>query len=136
MAVEARTVDQVAPGEQQPESDHNFQGEKTESGVFNNRHWRHTTGWFSYDLKNPKKEARTLQVTYYGADKNRSFDIYVNNTLLQTVKLDGSGGNKFYEVDYELPTTVLSKANNKLNVKFVAHQNSTAGGIYYIRLLK
>ncbi|MGV3589144.1 MAG: beta-L-arabinofuranosidase domain-containing protein [Adhaeribacter sp.] len=137
LALEARTVDQVAPGEQQPESDHNFQGEKTESGVFNNRHWRHATGWFSYDLKNPKKEARTLQITYFGGDKNRNFDIYVNNTLLQTVKLDGSAGDKFYEVDYQLPTRIITKANStNLNVKFVAHQNSTAGGIYYVRLLK
>ncbi|GEO03831.1 glycosyl hydrolase [Adhaeribacter aerolatus] len=137
LALEARTVDQVAPGEQQPESDHNFQGEKTESGVFNNRHWRHATGWFSYALKNPKKEARTLQITYFGGDKNRSFDIYVNNTLLRTVKLDGVQGDKFYEVDYQLPNEILNKAGStNLTVKFIAHQNSTAGGIYYVRLLK
>ena len=137
VALEARTIDQVAPGEQQPESDHHYQGEKTESGVFQDRHWRHTSDWFSYDLKDVGKEARTLRVTYYGADKDRNFDIYLNNKLLKTVSLDGSEGDKFYDVDYVIPAAIINSATNgTLKVKFAAHKGSMAGGIYYVRLLK
>ncbi|MDB5249590.1 MAG: acetyl-CoA carboxylase [Segetibacter sp.] len=137
LALERQTVDQVAPGEQQPESDHNFKGENTESGVFNERHFRHATGWFSYDLKNPGKEARKLRVTYFGGDNNRTFDIYINNSLLKTVKLESAAADKFYDVDYELPESLIKdQQGTTLNVRFVAHPNSTAGGIYYLRLLK
>ena len=137
LALESQTVDQVAPGEQQPESDHNFQGEKTESGVFNDRHWRHAQGWFSYDLKDAKKEAQKLRVTYYGGDRDRNFDIYINNILLKTINLDGSAGDKFFDVDYELPDDVIkSSSNGTLKLKFVAHTNSIAGGVYYVRLMK
>lgn len=137
LALEAQTIDQVAPGEQQPESDHNYQGEKTESGVHQDRHWRHAAGWFSYDLKNPAKKARKLRLTYFGGDQNRAFDILVNDVKVATVKLDGSQGNTFFDVDYPLPEQVLaSPAAKTLRLKFVAHPGSVAGGIYYVRLLK
>lgn len=137
LSLEAATIDQVAPGEQQPESDHNFQSEKSENGVFKDRHWRHAQGWFSYDLKNPDKAARKLRITYYGGDNGRNFDIYMNDFLLQTVKLDGAGGDKFIDVDYTLPQELVNKFSGKpLKVKFVAHPGSIAGGVYYVRLLK
>ncbi|WP_161888137.1 glycoside hydrolase family 127 protein [Pontibacter russatus] len=136
-ALEANTIDQVAPGEQQPESDHNYKGEKTESGVHRDRHWRHASGWFSYDLRDVKKEARKLRITYYGLDKDRRFDIYVNGRLLETVKLDGSEGDAFFDVDYNLPEELVKGVSDKpLQVKFVAHEGSMAGSIYGVRLLK
>lgn len=136
MVLEAQTIDAVAPGEQQPESDHNFKGEKTESGVFRDRHWRHATGWFSYDLKNSKGQARTLRITYYGGDKDRTFDILVNDQLLKTVKLDGTQGDGFYDVDYDLSQHLAQYSGEVIQVTFRAHPGSVAGGIYYVRLLK
>jgi len=135
--LEALTIDRVAPGEQQPESDHGFQGEKTESGVHKDRHWRTATGWFSYNLKNPGQQARTLRLAYYGLDRDRTFDVFVNGTLLKTVILDGSGGDQFVEVDYPLPARLTTPAaGNVLTVKFSPKLGSTAGGIYEVRLLK
>jgi len=137
LSLEAGTVDQIAPGEQQPESDHAFQGDKTETGVFRDKHWRHAEGWFSYELRNPEKAAKKLRITYYGGDSNRNFDIYVNEFLVKTVMLDGSLGDKFIDVDYPLPQELVNKASaNPLKLKFVAKPGSIAGGIYYIRLLK
>lgn len=134
LALEKITVDQVAPGEQQPESDHNFKGEQTESGVHKDRHWRTAKKWFSYELKNEDTSARALRITYYGQDRNRLFDIYVNNVLLKTVELNGSKGDRFFDVDYVLPAEVAKE--KLITVKFAANENSTAGGIYYVRLLK
>ncbi|GAB3529605.1 glycoside hydrolase family 127 protein [Pontibacter brevis] len=135
-ALEASTIDLVAPGEQQPESDHNYRGEKTEAGVHRDRHWRHASGWFSYDLKDRNKEARKLRVTYYGQDKDRQFDILVNGKLLKSVILDGAQGDTFYEVDYALPAELVKASNGVLTVKFAAHKGSVAGGIYGVRLLR
>lgn len=136
LALEAITVDQVAPGEQQPESDHNFKGERTETGVHLDRHWRSASGWFSYDLRNLNKEARKLRITYSGQDRSRSFYIYVNNVLLKAVELKGSEGDKFFDVEYELPAEIVNTPSALLTVKFVAHEGSIAGGVYYVRLLK
>lgn len=133
-ALAARTVDQVAPGEQQPESDHGFQGEQTNAGTFRDRHWRDAAHWFSYNLQNPKREAKTLRLTYFGGDKNRYFTILVNGQPLTQVKLDGSQGNAFYEADYALPEAVRKAP--VLTVKFAAAAGSTAGGIYDVLLLK
>lgn len=136
MALEARTLDQVAPGEQQPESDHGFRGEQTDIGVFKDRHWRQAKGWFSYNLKNKENAAQTLRVTYYGADKNRRFSILVNGKLLKQEDLQGVGGDKFIDVDYKLPSQILASAPEVLTIKFQANNGSTAGGVYYVRLLK
>lgn len=133
----ARTIDEVAPGEQQPESDHFFKGERTESGIHLNKHWRHAEGWFSYQLKNEDKEVSVLRVTYYGLDKDRNFDILINDELVATVRLDGTEGDRFFTVDYPIPPELVEDApDNTLVTKFEAHEGSIAGGIYHVRLLR
>lgn len=135
LALEAQTIDQVAPGQQQPESDHAFRGERTEQGIHRNRHWRAARGWFSYTLNNSSGAGQRLRITYFGRDRDRAFDILINDRLLQTVYLTGEGGDSFIDVDYELPAD-HARTHGPLTVKFVAHEGSTAGGIYYLRLLR
>ena len=135
-SLERQTIDHVLPGEQQPEADHQFRGQATESGIHNERHWRHATGWFSYDLRNEKKGAKKLRVMYWGADKGRRFDIRVNNVLLAAVVLDGAAGERFIEVDYDLPLSIRTEQPPVLNVKFEAQAGSVAGGIFDLRLMK
>ncbi|MFT3739350.1 MAG: glycoside hydrolase family 127 protein [Breznakibacter sp.] len=136
LALEARTIDFVAPGEQQPESDHRIQFEKSETGVHRDRHWRHAQGWFSYDMKQPHTKA-VLQLTFFGQDRNRRFNILVNNVVVMTVELDGSQGDTFFEKEIVLPAEVVGKsADGKINVRFEALSGSIAGGIYGVRLLK
>ncbi|MFO8002052.1 MAG: glycoside hydrolase family 127 protein [Marinilabilia sp.] len=137
LALEKQTIDQVATGEQQPESEHNFRGEGTESGVHKNRHWRHATGWFAYDLEDPGDEAEILRITYYGEDTDRKFDILINDQVLETVTLDGSKGDAFFEVDYAVPGAVKEAASDDtLTVKVRAHDGSVTGGVYHVRLLR
>ncbi len=137
LALEARTIDSVAPGEQQPEADHAFAGEDTEAGLHMGRHWRHARGWFSYELRDPAREAAVLRVTYYGRDAGRSFDILMNGVKVATVTLDGSGGDAFYTVDYPVPAEALAKsAGGSLVTRFVAHPGSIAGGVYGGHLLR
>lgn len=136
MKLEAITLDMVTAGEQQPESDHNFKGEKTDTGMFKERHYRNGQGSFSYDLKNPNLEARQLRITYFGADKNRNFDIFVNEVLTATLNMDGTEGNHFIDKIIELPATILDGKSNILQVQFKAKPNSSITGIYEVRLLK
>lgn len=137
LELERMTIDQIAPGEQQPESDHHFKGEESQTGIHMERHWRHAAKWFSYELNDKNKLAKRLRITYFGLDANRQFDITINDTLISSVNLTGEHGNQIFDVDYEIPTSVVK--NNKapfLIVKFIAHDGSIAGGIYHVRLLK
>ncbi|MQA40883.1 glycoside hydrolase family 127 protein [Rugamonas aquatica] len=134
LALNAQTIDQVAPGEQQPESDHFFKGEGTEAGVDGPLHWRQASGWFSYEFKDLKSEARTLQLTYSTLGVGRRFDIFVNDRLLAEVTL-GSGILKEIDVkDYAIPSSMAS--GGKLVVKFVAREGSMVGRLYGLRLLR
>lgn len=137
LALEHRTIDHVAPGEQQPEVEHNFKGEDTEAGPYRGRHWRHARGWFSYELRDPKSEASTLRVTYSAADSGRTFDILMNDVKVATVELDGSQPGDFFSVDYAVPEAAREKAEDGVLVtKFVAHPGSMAGGVFDVRLLR
>ena len=128
------TVDSINPGEQQPEVEHNFSGEKTRAGVNNGHHWRDATGWFGYDLKNPQQKATMLRLTYFIGDVDREFTVYVNDKVLAEISLPVKGADsEFYTVDYPLPDSLQS--SELLRVKFVANADSVAGGLYGIRLV-
>lgn len=136
LALEAITVDLVHCGEQQPESDHQFKGERTESGLFREEHFRNAKGWFSYELRNPGGLAKKLRLTYYGRERNRQFDIYVNEVLLSAVKMEGAGADTWTGTDYPLPESLLNNPPSTLTVKFVAKEGSTTANIFEVRLLK
>jgi DUF1680 family protein len=136
LALDAQTIDQVAPGEQQPESDHGFKGEGADAGVNGGRHWRHATGWFSYQLSDPKGEAKVLRLTFAGVDGGRKFDILVNDKRIAEVELPTDETREFYTRDYPLPGTLVQGGSGKLEVKFAAKEGSVAGGLYGVRLLR
>lgn len=124
------TVDVVKSGEQQPESDHFLAAENSRTGVYKDRHWRNAKGWFSYRLTDKTKQGNTLRVTYYGQEKDRHFNIIVNDRNIAEVSLDGSRGDTFFTVDYPVP------ASDQLTVKFAAVQGSQTGNIYEVRWLQ
>lgn len=137
LELEAKTVDQIGTGEQQPESDHGFKAVDTESGMHAGKFWRHASGWFSYNLNNPDKEGKILRITYFGGDSGRSFYIKMDEQLLADVTLERQPHGDFYDVDYQIPQDILDNMKDgKLNLKFEAKPGSIAGGIYYVRLLK
>ena len=132
--LQAKTVDQITPGEQQPEVEHDFKSESSESGVYKGRHWRHSSGYFQYRLANPELRAKTLQISYSKDDTNRQFNILINGETLAQVSLPvGAPDSDFYHVDY--PLTAAMKAAESLVIRFEAAPDSMAGGIYGIRLL-
>jgi DUF1680 family protein len=137
-ALEARTVDEVRPGEQQPEVDHHEQGEATQSGDFNGGKWRHALngGWFSYDLKVLPDRPQTLRCTYWGDDTGgREFDILVDGTKVATQTLERNRPGEFFTVDYPLPLA-LTQGKQRVTVRFQAHPGKMAGGLYGCLMLK
>jgi DUF1680 family protein len=129
-----RTFDEVTPGEQQPETDHAMAVENSETGIFRGRHWRSAKGNFSYRMR-LMPAVKSLGITYYGKDINQGFDIYVNDTKLTHVILDGAGPDTFVTDEYLLPDAI--KANTRsLVIKFVAADGNSTAHIYDVRLLR
>ena len=132
----ALTIDEVAPGEQQPEADHFIQSEDSQIGVHRNRHWRDAEGWFSYTMVDKDKQARRLRVTYFGGDSGRQFRIFINGTVIAEETFQGEEGDRFFTKNYKIPKGLVQKSDGKLVLKFEALANSRTAGIYNIKLLR
>ncbi|MBR5736383.1 MAG: glycoside hydrolase family 127 protein [Bacteroidales bacterium] len=141
LALEARTLDKVAPGEQQPETDHKIKSERSNTGVTRDHHYRdaRSNGWFSYDLATGGvSEDVTLYVQYWGVAEwaTRKFDIFVDDALMLSVDNTGKWmKSQFVSEEYPVPAAML-RGKRSVRVKFQAQQGATVGGIYDLRLLK
>jgi uncharacterized protein len=134
LALEAATIDHVVPGNQQSEVDHGFKGERTGNGHHRDRSWRDARGgWFSYELKAPRGEAAELLVTYWGSDRGRRFDVVIDDKKIADVTLENPKSEQFFEVRYPLPA---GRAADKVTVNFQAHEGSTAGGVFDVRIVR
>ncbi len=132
-----RVVDEVQPGEQQPELDHQISGENTRSGRKNERGWRaaEADGWFSYRLKVAPDAPMLLGCTYWGGDAGREFDLFVDETFLATQKLDGQQGAQFFEVIHSL-SPALTQGKQSVVLKWQPKAGSVAGGLFGCRTLR
>jgi uncharacterized protein len=136
LALEARTIDKVAPGQQQPESDHNFREENSTAGILDGVQFRNARGWFSYDLRDGNGEASLLRVTYSGADRRSRFLILINEVQVADVNLTGSPA-RFLEIDYEIPQEAVARSQQGiLTVKFIAAERSSVARVFNVRLLR
>ena len=139
LALENRTIDFVAPGQQQPEADHAVESSNSNSGVSLDEFWRDASngGYFSYNLATKSKTDLSLLVRYFGYEwGSRKFDIYIDDEKLITE--DNTGRwyqSKFENVEYKIPDSMI-KGKDHIRVKFQALPGSTAGAVYNIRLLK
>jgi hypothetical protein len=135
--LDARTVDRVRIGEQQPEIDHNLRFEQSQSGGGpQGRRWRDAQngGWFSYEMKLPPAGTKAaVRALYWGNDGGREFDIQIDGKLIATQKLEG-GKEDYYGVEYPLAGT-LEAGRDKATVRFQARPGKAAGGVYDLRIV-
>jgi hypothetical protein len=101
LAVDAMTMDMVALGEQQPESDHGYRGDEAEVGVDGGRHWRTTRATMAVTLEDPAGVGRLLRVGFRTLGEASRLAIRVGDVLLAEATFEG--GSEFLDVDYGLP---------------------------------
>ncbi|MBW6499730.1 MAG: glycoside hydrolase family 127 protein, partial [Bacteroidales bacterium] len=85
--LQKRTIDFVAPGEQQPEADHAMEAENSGSGNNWDEFYREARngGFFSYRLATGREKNLELKVRYWGFEwGSRKFDIFIDNDKLVT----------------------------------------------------
>ncbi len=133
-ALQARTVDEVLPGDEPSERAHRMQGAKTGT---DGKSWRDASdgGWFSWDLKVRPGQPQELCVKYWGSDTGgREFEILVDGRKLATQKLDNNRPGQFYEETYRIPVE-MTQARQKITVRFQANPGKMAGGVFACAVL-
>ena len=139
IAIDRRTVDAIAPGEQQPEVDHSMKSENSTNGIYEGRAWRDAKdgGYFSYVLSTKGKSGLTLRITYWGNETaDREFDILINDQILASENIVGKWNEQaFVDVEYTIPADIL-KGKKEVTLTFRPKPGKIAGGVYYIRLLE
>jgi uncharacterized protein len=136
--LEDRTVDLFRVGEMQPERDHNVQGEKTGPGEFAGRKFRHAWdgGWFSFEVAVPKDAPADLVITYWGSETGRrTFDVLIEGEKVATTSLHQDKPEHFWDKSYPLPEN-LTRGKEKVTVRFQAHPQNYAGGIFGVRVVR
>lgn len=88
LAIEALTVDKINCGEQQPEVDHQYKGEQSNSGYDNDKFWRNTRSYISYKLINKDNLGSYIEISTLDAVDTNKFEILINEIPAEILAVD------------------------------------------------
>ncbi|WP_155942718.1 glycoside hydrolase family 127 protein [Pseudoxanthomonas suwonensis] len=139
-ALEARTLDQVQPGEQQPEVDHAYQGRDSNTGSMLGRPWRDAGDRFSYLLRARRSVADgtplVLQLTVFGGEWQAGMDVLVDGRKLGSIVLDGKGKDDLVVEEIALPPEALPALRGAgARVEFIAHGGKRTPRVFEVRVV-
>ena len=147
-ALAERTLDFVAPGEQQSEAGHdcNYSSDSS-TGDYNTEHYRDAkaNGYIQYTLYNNARERDGLSIMlrFNLADHGRKATLTVDGTTIADITIPasakGSDANGFYNAEYPIPEKLVmdgAEAKDRFVVRLTASSSTLCPGIYYVRLLK
>lgn len=136
--IEEKTVDNFRIGEMQPERNHNlFATEKsyTDEAIGRMGREARAENYFMFDMKVQPGTANSLLLTLLGDDKDRKFDIFVDDVLLATEDWKGGITGKFYDRIYKIPNELINEKTT-IKIKIAANYRKTAGRIFGVRIIK
>ena len=143
LILDRRTIDKVAPGEQQPEVDHQLQSLNSQTGSHQGEFYRDAGtcsggdgGFFSYNLLTNKEPDISLMVRYWGNEGcTRTFDILIDGERLVTENIVSKWNrDEFVTVEYPIPNSMVA-GKDAITVRFQA-TSGMVGGVFYVRILK
>ena len=139
-ALDARTIDKVQPGEQQPESDHFMETDESNKGVTNDVPFRDARNghYFSYLMQTKGEKDLSLRIRYWGQDEWRTceYDLYVDDVLVQSINNSKKWRSSQWKYEtYKIPASAL-EGKKQVRVKFVAKPHRQVGELYEVRLVK
>ena len=148
-ALQARTLDYVATGEQQSEAGHEVKfSTGSTSGSYRGENYRDAKNgeFIQYVVENTQglKTDLSLMLRFITSDRGRTADIFIDDQKLGDItiqpRMQGADEQGFFNVEYAIPESLLldSKGNvkKKLTFKIVASPNTMCPGLYYVRLMK
>ena len=147
-ALDDRTIDFVAPGEQQSEAGHDAaHSSDSNTGSYQGEYYRDARkgGYMEYTLANTsgKTDSISVMCRFTTADKGRVGTVSIDGHTLATVTIPASyktaDDNGFYNVEFAVPADVMRNSDGSAKEKVVFRLEATgstmAPGLYYLRLL-
>ncbi len=148
-ALNGRTLDFVATGEQQSEAGHECKhSSDSNTGDYNTERYRdaRASGYIQYTLYNEQQvaDSLSLMLRFNLADKGRKATLKVDGTKIADITIPasakGSDANGFYNVEYPIPASLVRDASGEVKRQFVvrltASSSTLCPGIFYLRLLR
>ena len=131
--IAARSVDVMHLGEMQPERDHNLTSDLSYPVSYRGLNGRdaRSGGYFEFDMK--VKPGVVLQVTYWGDERRREFDIEIDGQKLARQTLDQDRPGQFFDVVYAVPESLI-RGKTTVRVRFAPLIKNTAGPVFGVRL--
>ena len=124
LALEQKTIDKINCGEQQPEVDHDFKGEKTFSGNEEGKFWRSTRSFMQYNLNNKNLENGYLMLTVIDGFQKEDLEISINGSVATNVKVENSN------------IRVAVENEKLLNIKISAKNGKPSPKLHQIRWVR
>ena len=148
-AMAARTLDFVAPGEQQSEAGHEYNySSDSNTGNYKGEFYRdaQANGFVQYTLFNNEKLSENLSVMcrFTVDDNGRKAELTVDGVKIADVVITSTAkwveSNGFFNIEYPIPASLLKDSEGKTKTRFVVRLAATKGtlnpGLYYLRLMK
>lgn len=123
LAIEAKTIDKINCGEQQPEVDHLYKGEKSNSGYDDGKFWRNTRSYISYQMLNKNKASQFLYITVLDQLKTDDFMILINEKPAEISTENNAIKIKVDKLDV-------------VNVKILSKNGKESPKFYQLRIVK
>jgi len=124
LALEAITVDKINCGEQQPEVDHQYKGEQSNSGYDDEKFWRSTRSYISYQLQNKNKAGKYIEIKSLDIVKPENLEILINGNAAEISSMENN------TIKIKIPE------GENIQLKIIAKNKIATPRFYQIRILK
>jgi DUF1680 family protein len=124
LAIEAKTIDKINCGEQQPEVDHQYKGEQSNSGYDDEKFWRSTRSYISYKLQNKNNAGNYIEISTLDPIDAKKFDILINDAVAEIITIEKK------TIKIKVPKS------DSINLKITAKDKMPTPRFTQIRILK
>lgn len=147
-ALKNRTIDFVAPGEQQSEAGHEYNySSDSGKGSHNGESYRDAKagGYVEFALFNKDAISDSLSVMcrFTTDDRGRTATLTLDGTKLADITIPGrvrNSENGFYNIEFPIPAELMKDSKGKIKTSYKVRLSATGTtpnpGLYYLRLVK
>ncbi len=147
-ALKNRTIDFVAPGEQQSEAGHEYNySSDSGKGSYKGESYRDAKagGYVEFALfnKDAISEGLAIMCRFTTADRGRMATLTIDGTKIADITIPArvrNSENDFYNVEFPIPAALMKDSKGKIKTSFKVRLSATGTtpnpGLYYLRLVK
>ncbi|UKK57634.1 glycoside hydrolase family 127 protein [Prevotella communis] len=147
-ALKNRTIDFVAPGEQQSEAGHEYNySNDSGKGSHNGESYRDAKagGYVEFALfnKDAVTDSLAIMCRFTTDDRGRTATLTLDGTKLADITIPGrvrNSENGFYNIEFPIPAELMKDSKGKIKTSYKVRLSATGTtpnpGLYYLRLVK